>query len=182
MHTTLHPYKTSSTPFNLKTKIINRNHTLNFWSSISLNKRLWHGTDQWGRHELANHFHVVSAYEDGLAPIPASVVSSSYATKVLKSKTKVTTLIYLSDIYYAGVIPRKEGKAAEPTLVEIIDLMDWNTSDTEVANIMFIVCIFKEVTLKIKLINDPEMSEFAYLSVKLMLKCKWLHSLKKWKS
>ena len=70
------------------------------------------GADQQGRHELANHFHVVRAYEDGLAPIPASAVSSSviYATKALKSKTKVTALIYPSDIYYAGVIPTMEEK------------------------------------------------------------------------
>lgn len=49
---------------------------------------------------------------------------------------KVTALIYPSDIYYAGVIPRKEGKQLTQ-LLEFIDLMDWNTLDAEVANILY---------------------------------------------
>lgn len=76
MHTTLHPYKTSSTPFNLKTKIINRTNILNFSVILPHLVATTFGTDQWEWHELTNHFYIARAYEDGLVPTPASAVSS----------------------------------------------------------------------------------------------------------
>lgn len=75
MHTTLPPYTTSSTPFNLETKIINRNNTLNFSVISPYQVATTFKTDQWGRHELTNHFHIARAYDHGLVPTPASVVS-----------------------------------------------------------------------------------------------------------
>lgn len=67
--------KTSTTPFNLKTKIINRNNTLIFSVIFPHQVATTFRTDQWRRHELTNHFHLARAYEDGLVPIPVSVVS-----------------------------------------------------------------------------------------------------------
>lgn len=61
--------------------------------------------------------------------IPPSAVRSpvNYATKALKSKTKIIALIYPSDTYYAGLIHRKEEQQLHQ--LQVIDLMDWNTSD-----------------------------------------------------
>lgn len=75
MHTTFHPYQSSSAPFKSETKIINRNHILNFWSDMSLIK-IDRST---GEGMSLNHFHVVMAYEDELTPVPNSVVSSRYS-------------------------------------------------------------------------------------------------------